>query len=131
MAALKQIRATARLFLKLSVENGQVSEARVRDVLTWFEQKTPANAAAILREYQRLIEREINRSLARIEHAGPLPEGTSAAIAASLAKLYGRPVNATARENPALLAGVRISIGDDVFERSIASQLETLAAAAV
>lgn len=131
MAAHKQTRATARLFLKLSLENGVVSESRVRDVLTWFEQKTPANAAAILREYQRLIEREINRSVARIEHAGPLPEGTSTAIAATLTKLYSRPVSATARENPALLAGVRISIGDDVYERSVAGQLAALATAAV
>ena len=129
MSASKQIRATARTLLKLSLENGQLSEAKVRDVLAWFEAKPPAHAAATLREYHRLVVREYNRSRARIEFAGALSSGAVASILSELSRIYGRPVSAATSENPDLIAGVRISIGDDVYERSIASQLETLAAA--
>jgi F-type H+-transporting ATPase subunit delta len=129
MSAPKQARATAKLMLDLSMEAGQLSETKVRDVLVWFEQKTPAHAAAVLREYRRLVLREFNRSRARIEFSGALAGGAIPAIVSELSKLYHRPISAVSTENPALVAGLRISIGDDVFERSIAAQLETLTAA--
>ncbi len=129
MPAPKKVRATAKLLLALSLENGQLAEARVGDVLTWFAQKPPAHAAAILREYHRLVVREFNRGRARIEFAGELASGAIPSILAELSKLYRRPLSATAVENPALIAGLRISIGDDVFDRSIAVQLDSLAVA--
>ena len=128
MAATRQIRATARLLFKLSVENGQLSDERVSKVLAWVDQKRPPQAVAILREYQRLVAREISQGRARIEHAGVLSSGAVASIVAELARIYGRIITAETEENPALLAGLRVSIGDDVFERSIASQLEVLSA---
>ncbi len=129
MSAPKKVRATAKLLLSLSLEDDQLSEARVRDVLVWFEQKPPAHAAAVLREYRRLVLREITRTRARIEYSGALAGGAIPSIVAELSKLYHRPISATAVENPALIAGVRVSIGDDVFERSVAAQLDTLASA--
>ena len=39
-----------------------------------------------------------------------------------------RPVSAVAKPNPSLLAGLRVRVGDDVFENSVAGQLATLAA---
>jgi F-type H+-transporting ATPase subunit delta len=129
MPAPKKARATAKLLLALSLENGQLSEARVRDVMAWFEQKPPAHAAAVLREYHRLISREVARSRAKIEFSGALASGAIPSILVELSKLYRRPISATSIENPALIAGLRISIGDDVFERSIAAQLESLSAA--
>lgn len=129
MSAPKKIRATAKLLLAVSLENGRLSEAKVRDVLAWFEQKRPAHAAAVLREYHRLVQREFNRSRARIEHAGELSSGAIPSILAELSRIYHRPVSAATIATPSLIAGVRISIGDDVFERSIAGQLQQLAAA--
>lgn len=129
MSATKQVRATAKLLLKLSLDEGQLSEAKVRDVLAWFEQKPPAHAAAVLREYHRLVLREYNRGRARIEYAGSLSSGAIASLITELSRLYHRPVSATAVENPDLIAGLRIHIGDDVFERSIAGQLAQLDAA--
>ncbi len=129
MPAPKQVRATAKSLLTLSLENGQISEPKVRDVLVWFEQKPPAHAAAVLREYHRLVIREVNRTRARIEFAGALAGGAIPSIIAELSKLYHRPISATAVENPSLIAGVRVSIGDDVYERSLAAQLEALASA--
>jgi F-type H+-transporting ATPase subunit delta len=37
-------------------------------------------------------------------------------------------VTATAKDNPALLAGLRIRVGNDVYENSVAGQLGALAA---
>ena len=126
MAAPKQVRHTARILLNASLENGAVSAERVAGVLEWIEKTQPSQALAILREYHRMVQTEINKSNARIEHAGAIAADAVASIAASLSKHYNRAVTATASENPALIAGLRVSIGDDVYESSIAGQLESL-----
>ena len=129
MATPKQIRQTARVLFKVSLEDGIVTAERVAGVLAWIEKNEPHQQLAILREYQRLVQTEINKSLARIEHAGALSPDAASQISESLSKRYNRRVTATVRENPALIAGLRVSIGDDVFESSIAGQLETLSIA--
>jgi len=49
-------------------------------------------------------------------------------IAEAMTRRYQRPVSAVAKPNPSLLAGLRVRVGDDVFENSVAGQLATLAA---
>ena len=63
------------------------------------------------------------------QHAGAVNDSLLAAVAAAMTKKYGRQVTAVAQPNPALLAGLRVRVGDDTYESSIASQLASLAAA--
>jgi F-type H+-transporting ATPase subunit delta len=129
MAAPKQIRQTARVLFNVSLENGAIAPERVAGVLAWVEKAKPSGELAVLREYHRLVKAEINRTRARIEHSGALPAGAESSIAAALSKRYNRAITATTTENSALIAGIRVSIGDDVFESSIAGQLESLSLA--
>ncbi|MEY2881451.1 MAG: hypothetical protein RLZZ15_3831 [Verrucomicrobiota bacterium] len=128
-SAKKQIQTLARQFYKLSFDAGALSGDRVAGVLAYVEKHRPARATAVLKAYQRLVAAEVARSQAVVEHAGPLAAPTLAAIAAAMTKKYSRPVTATARPAPALLAGLRVRVGDDVYESSVAGQLATLAAA--
>ena len=43
-----------------------------------------------------------------------------------MTKRYSRPVTASARPNPRLLTGLRVRVGSDVYESSVAGQLATL-----
>ena len=119
----------ARRLFKLSLVDGAVSAERVGGVLEYVERHRPAHPGMVLKAYQRLIAAEIARSRALVEHAGAVSEASLQAIASHLSEKYGRTVSAAAQPNPALLAGLRIRVGDDVFESSIAAQLSTLAEA--
>ena len=57
------------------------------------------------------------------------PQQSGSDIAASMTRKYGRKVTSLARRNDDLLAGLRVRVGDDVYESSVAGQLATLAAA--
>jgi F-type H+-transporting ATPase subunit delta len=46
-----------------------------------------------------------------------------------MTKKYARQITSVARRDDALLAGLRVRVGDDVYESSVAGQLATLAAA--
>lgn len=125
----KQVQQLARQFFKLSVVDGRLSADRVAGVLEYVEKHRPARTMAVLKAYQRLVAAEFARGQAVVEHAGSIGDATLATIAAAMTKRYSRPVTAVARKNDALLAGLRVRVGDDTFESSIASQLTTLAAA--
>jgi F-type H+-transporting ATPase subunit delta len=44
-----------------------------------------------------------------------------------MTRKYGRKVTAYAKQSDALIAGMRVRVGDDVYESSVAAQLATLA----
>lgn len=121
-----QIQQLARQLFKLSFVDGRLSSEQVAGVLGYIEKAHAANAVAVTKAYQRLIEVEVAKGSAIIEHAGPINDAALAAIGTGLSQRYGRPVTTTAKANPSLLAGLRVRIADDVYESSVAGQLAAL-----
>ena len=111
----------------MSVVDGVLSADRVSGVLAYVDKHQPANPVMVLKAYARYVAAELAKGEAVVEHAGAINEATLAAIAAAMTKKYGRPVTASAKPNAALLAGLRVSVGDDTYESSIAGQLAALA----
>lgn len=125
----KQVQQLAHQYFKLSLVNGILSPEHVGGVLAYIEKHRPPQMLAVLKAYQRLIATEVARGEAIVEHAGPITPAALANIAAAMTKRYGRPITSHAKPNNALLAGMRIRVGDDVYESSVAGQLATLASA--
>ncbi|HEY4301168.1 MAG TPA: F0F1 ATP synthase subunit delta [Candidatus Didemnitutus sp.] len=126
MAVTKQTRLLAKQLFKLSFADGAVTSDQVAGVLGWIEKHQPRHPLALLRTYQRYIAAEVARSRAVVEHAGPLADATLRLIEAAMTRKYRRPVAAAAQPNAALLAGLRIRVGCDVYEASASGQLAQL-----
>jgi F-type H+-transporting ATPase subunit delta len=122
----KAAQQLARQLFQLSLADGALSAERVTGVLAYVEQHRPANPVMVLRAYLHLVTNEVARSHALIEHAGQVSDQILQTITAALAKKYGRTLSTVAQPNPELLAGLRVRVGDDVYEASIAGQLATL-----
>jgi F-type H+-transporting ATPase subunit delta len=99
-------------------------------VLAYLAQHPPRQPLAVLRHYHRLVAGQLARNRALVEHGGPVDDGLLRAIEAAFTRKYQRPVAATARPNPDLIAGLRVRVGDDVYEASVAGQLAVLSAPA-
>ena len=125
----KKAQQFARQLFKMSVVHGAVSAERVSGVLAYVEKHRPANPVMVLKAYSRYIAAELAKSEAIVEHAGAISPATLAAITAAMTKKYHRPIDAIARPNPALLAGLRVRVADDIYESSVAGQLAALSAA--
>lgn len=128
-SAHKQVQQLARQFYKLSFADGALSADRVAGVLAYIEKHRPAHAIAVLQAYQRLVAAEVARGQAVIEHAGPASPATLESIATALGRRYHRKITPVAKRNDALLAGLRVRVGDDTYESSVAGQLAALGAA--
>lgn len=121
-------RSEAKRLLALSLHGGTVAPDRVDAVLGALPSRHPAHELRpLLRAYLGAVRREVARSEARIEHAGPLSAEAAAAIAGHFSKALGRPVRPVAARNDALLAGFRVRVGDDVTDLTAAGRLERLA----
>lgn len=125
----KNAQHLARQLFQLSVVEGNISAERVTGVLAYVDKHKPVRSLAVLKAYHRLVAIELARHHAVIEHAGPIADATTAAVAAAMTKRYGRPITASPKQQDGLLAGLRVRVGDDVYEASIANQLAELASA--
>jgi F-type H+-transporting ATPase subunit delta len=123
----KQVQQQARQFFKLSLVDGQLSADRVAGILQYAEKNRHGQTVAVLKTYQRFIAAEVARGEAVVEHAGPIGNELLANIATAMTKKYARRVTSRAQRTDALLAGLRIRVGDDVYESSVAGQLAALA----
>ena len=128
-AHARKAQQLARQLFKLSLVEGVVSAEKVSGVLEYIEKHRPPNPVMVLKAYARYVAAELAKGEAVVEHAGAINDATLAAITATMTRNYGRPVTATAQPNAALLAGLRVHVGDDIYESSVAGQLAALAAA--
>lgn len=124
----KKIIRLAKKLLELSKdEHGVVVEAKVGDVLASLKQVTPRNYLSLLKSYLKYVRREVALQTAVVSTSGSLSAEALSQIAAKYTALYGRPVNALAKSDPSLIAGVRVRVGDDVYDATVAGRLQRLA----
>jgi F-type H+-transporting ATPase subunit delta len=88
--------------------------------------RKPRGYLSTLTHFQRLLKLEIDRRAASVESAAPLAPELNNQIQAALTRLYGQGLTLTFRENPALLGGLRIKVGSDVFDGSVQARLAAL-----
>jgi F-type H+-transporting ATPase subunit delta len=123
--------ATLKKFAKkladLSLEDGLVSAEKVQAVLETLRQHPPRKPKTVLKYYLYYIKNAVNQSQATIEYAGQIDQAEVAKIEKHLSSSYNRPITATTVETDALIAGFRVSIGDDIFDASVAGRLNSLA----
>jgi F-type H+-transporting ATPase subunit delta len=107
-------------------ENDQVSSERVDAILQALRKNPPPRRRAVLRQWRRRLERELQARRAVIEHAGPLDAATVESIVSGLSERYGRPLQPITRENPTLISGLRVRVGDDLYDASIEGRLKRM-----
>jgi F-type H+-transporting ATPase subunit delta len=125
----KQTKLLARQLFKLSVVNGQISAEQVSGVLAYIEKIQPRHSLALLKLYHRAMATEFAKSRAVVEHAGPVSPAALKQIEGAMSQKYQRPVAVIAQSKPGLLAGLRVRVGSDVYESTIAGQLASLSSA--
>ena len=129
MKISKVAATTARRLFGLCQTGGRLDDAKLRKVFTSLAETKPRDYRAILAALQRLTRLELERRKLTVESAVELDEATRQRVLAGLARQYGADLVAEYQVNPALLGGLRIRVGNDVFDGSVQGRLDRLAAA--
>ena len=126
MNATRKARRTARSLFRLCLVNDQLDAARVRQVAERVARSGHRGSLAVLAGFQRMVRLQLERRRAFVESAAPLPEDLRDDVRANLARLYGAGLETSFSENPALIAGMRIRVGSDVFDGSVRARLASI-----
>ena len=127
MRITKRVRHEARQLFRSCQVQGLLDAARVRTAVTQLIATKPRGYHAILSHFHRLVRLDLARHSARIESAVPLAPALQAGVGANLSRLYGPGLETAFAHNPALLGGMRIKVGSDVYDGSVQARLAALA----
>jgi F-type H+-transporting ATPase subunit delta len=111
--------------------DGQLEQARVDAVLSSLRSYPPRLLRHLLKAYLHYLKIEDLRGVLLYEYSGLIGTDTLESLRQHFNQKYQRALRLELKPNDSLLAGLRISIGDDVFEYSASSRLETLRSAMV
>ena len=123
----QKITKLAKKLVELSKDNGVVIESKVSEVLAGFRQVQHRHHLAVLKTFLNYLRREVALHTAVVSTPAQLSGDTLVAIETQFSKFYNRPVNAVTQQDTSLIAGVRVRVGDDVYDASVAGRLQRLA----
>jgi len=122
----KRAKREAKQLFRFCLVNGLLDENRVRNVVQDVIAAGRRDCPAILSHFRRLLRLEIAGRTATVESAAPLPPDLQAGIEAGLKRRYGPGLSTAFAQRPALIGGMRIQVGSDVYDGSVRGGLEAL-----
>jgi F-type H+-transporting ATPase subunit delta len=87
----------------------------------------PRGYPRLLKEFQRLVRVEVKASIAEIESAAAfLPRPIESRIHEAVESKYGTGITTVFAHNPGLIGGMRIRVGNDVYDGTVLAKLTAL-----
>jgi F-type H+-transporting ATPase subunit delta len=126
MKISKQARRDAKQLFNTCRVGGLLDEPRVRQVVSAVIEQKPRGYVGILSHFQRLVKLDIERRMARVESAVPASDVLTQSVRANLAQRYGPGLAVEFAVNPALIGGLRVKVGSDVFDGTVKARLAAL-----
>jgi len=123
MKITKQAQRDARQLFRSCLAAGRLDENRVRQSVALLVEKKPRGYVGILSRLHRLVKLEVARRSVRVENAVETTPDQMAAIQAGLEKTYGAGLDIQYWLNPALIGGLRIQVGSDLYDGSVQTRL--------
>jgi F-type H+-transporting ATPase subunit delta len=104
-----QLPPAAQNFLRTVIENGRL--AALPEIAHQFREMKNASSGS---------------SDAVVYSAFPIAGEQLGVIAQALEKRFGRKLNLTVQEDPSLIGGIRVAVGDEVLDTSVKARLEQM-----
>ena len=127
MKTNKQIGREARKLVRFCIVRGKVDERRVRLVAKNVIRSKHRGYWLLLKRFLRLLEHEYARNTVEIASAVPLPTDLRTRVQTVLSAIYGPTLTSSFVHKPALIGGIRIKVGSDVYDGSVQAGLAALA----
>ena len=122
----KEIRQLSRKMVQASFTDSQIDRGKVVSLVDSLIAQKPRNYIAVLKNYKRLLRLEVEKRRAIIETASEVHPAIRSDIVANLKNKYGNDLSTEFRVDPPLLGGMRIRVGNDVWDGSVRNRLERL-----
>jgi F-type H+-transporting ATPase subunit delta len=126
MKTIRQVKSEAKRLYRLCLVDGSLDEVRVHQVVRRVLESKRRGGFALLWQFQRLLKLDRSRHSATVESATLLPVDLQTSVRLDLQRVYGPKTNISFAESPALVGGMRIKVGSDVYDGSVKARLAAL-----
>jgi F-type H+-transporting ATPase subunit delta len=126
MKIAKEAQRTARQLFRYCLVDQRLDEERVRKVAHALADEKPRHYMQILKYFRKLVEMEVRKHQVLIESAVEITDEERSQILSGLSQRHPGELTAQTRVNPDLIGGIRVRVGDDVYDGSIQGRLERL-----
>lgn len=126
MKISKLAQREARQLFRSCHVSGLLDESRVRQAVSLLVSQKPRGYVEILSRLHRLVKLDLEQHAARVESATPLSADLQAEVTNEIKKKYGAGVSLVFAQNPALIGGLRIQVGSDLYDGSVKMRLQKL-----
>jgi F-type H+-transporting ATPase subunit delta len=126
MRTAKEARKVSGQLFRNSFTEGKLDKEKISHMVETLLAEKPRHYVDALKDYQRLVRLETEKRHAVIESATQLNSALANQIVTNLRRRYGDDLTTEFRTNPDLLGGLRIKIGDDVWDGSVKNRLHKL-----
>jgi F-type H+-transporting ATPase subunit delta len=115
----RQAKREANQLFRLCLVHGRLDERRARQVVERILQSRRRGYVALAKQFQRLVQLDADRHTAKIESAVPLAADLKTRVRTGIESVYGHGITTVFAQNPALIGGMRIRVGSDVYDGSV------------
>jgi F-type H+-transporting ATPase subunit delta len=126
MKVPREAATIARRAFRMCMEGERLDEDKLRGVFQKIADARPRNWQAMLHELKKLTRLQLEKRQVRVESAAGLTDAESDRVKAELAKQYGEGLEFEFLVNPELLGGIRVRVGNDVWDGSVRNRLDRL-----
>ena len=126
MKTTKQIQNEAKHLFRLCLVNGSLDETRVRLVMRRVLESKHRGYLTLAAQFERLVRLDRAAHTAQVDSAIQLPDEMQASVEAGLLRVYGPGITTSFAESAALIGGMRIRVGSDVYDGSVRAGLAAL-----
>ena len=126
MKTNKQLRREAMQLYRLCLADGRLDEGHVRQAVQQIIDGKRRGYFVLLAHFRRLVKLDHDRHTAEVQSATPLPADLRASVQAGLESMYGSRIGIVFAHRLALIGGMRVKVGSDVYDGSVGSKLAEL-----
>ena len=122
----REAASTARRAFRMCMDGDRLNDDKLRKVFKKIAASKPRNHQAILHSLSRLTRIELSRREVVVESSTSIDNATVERVKSGLVAKYGADLNFEFQVTPDLIGGMRIRVGNDVWDGSVKARLARL-----
>lgn len=130
MKSIKTIKKQAIRAAQLSFKNGVLDEGIAKKFVKAFKQLPLSESILTLNQYIRALRSEVNKTTLTVESVVSIPKADIKELSTMLGRQY-KILETREELNPSLLGGVKVRIGDVIFDNSLKARVNQVKEALV
>jgi len=127
MDTSKKINRLAKRLIKVSTEKGELNESELWQGILQLKESGFKHLIPLLKALRPKVSQAVAWQTIEVTSPTVLSDSSIALLKNVFETKYNRPVQVRTKLDPALIGGLQVRIGDDVYDASVSAHLKRIA----